>query len=62
MESFFIAATVAYFAWSVTTQILLHRQVSRCNELLAARSYGEYAAGKSKLTNPKPAEQIDPGF
>jgi hypothetical protein len=62
MDSFVSAAAIALFAYSFVTQIVLHVQIWRLQELLAARSYGEYAAGKAKLTNPKPSQAIDPGF
>lgn len=62
MENVAIASLVAYFAWSVTIQIMQALQIRKCMDLLAARSFGEYANGKAKLTNPKPNESIDPGF
>jgi hypothetical protein len=62
MENLTVAVIIAFFAWSIFVQTMQALQIRRCMELLAARSYGEYATGKAKLTHPKPSEAIDPGF
>lgn len=62
MENLAVYVIAAYFVWSIAIQIAQALQIRKCMDLLAARSYGEYANGKAKLTNPKPNESIDPGF
>lgn len=62
MENLTVGIIIAWFVYSVGIQIAQALQIRKCMDLLAARSYGEYANGKAKLTNPKPADTIDPGF
>lgn len=62
MEIAYVSLTVAYFVWSAIALWRKDGQISRCMELLAARSFGEYATGKAKIANPKPDETFDPGF
>lgn len=41
-----------------------HQQIVRLSDLLASRSYGEFAAGQAKLKAPekKPEQPVDLGF
>ena len=62
MENTLSFVIAAWFVWGIAVQVWQALQIRKAMDLLAARSYGEYANGKAKLTNPKPNETIDPGF
>ena len=62
MENLALYCIAGFFTWSIFVQVWQALQIRKCMDLLAARSFGEYANGKAKMSNPKPVEPIDPGF
>ena len=58
-----LAVHVLWLLVNVWENYKRHKFMERALELLAARSYGEFAAGKSKLEGKtKPSAEFDPGF
>jgi hypothetical protein len=66
MEYIVISLLALNVAWSVYAGWVNHRQacdLRRAMEMLSARSFGEFAAGKAKLDGKTPApSDWDPNF
>jgi hypothetical protein len=59
----FVALEAVALAFAGFVAFRSQQQVARAMELLASRSYGEFAAGQVKLKGKeKPPEPMDPGF
>lgn len=62
MESLLSFVVAAFAVWSIFVQIWQAVQLRRCIELLAARSYGEFASGQARMKQTKPPETVNLGF
>lgn len=62
MENVTYGVIGTYFVWSIVVQVWQALQIRKCMDLLAARSYGEYANGQAKMKKKQTDETIDPGF